>query len=157
LNLALDPRLRLELDDDARVGTPQYVHVQFCFAWAVTADRIQMHAGLDHLGSQHDRIALICSHGRDNACAVDGVRDRGAANHFQARQVQRGQIAFELRRCSRISVVQLNNADTELVIKGDRLKFALRAIADERHDAAGLSSEPSRSQCRHRGCAKRRR
>ena len=51
-------------------------------------------------------------------------------------QPQRFEIELELRRRLRIGVEQPQFPDAEHVMECDRLEFALRAVADERHHPA---------------------
>src|SRR5580700_7381285 len=53
-----------------------------------------------------------------------------------AAEAQRTEIAHQLLGGRRVDVEQAHFADAEHVVEGDHLEFALRAIADERHDAA---------------------
>ena len=51
-------------------GLTQDVGVQLGLARAIAADRVQMHAGLDHLGRQDRGVALVGGDGRDDVGAA---------------------------------------------------------------------------------------
>ena len=124
-------------------------------ARAVAAHGIQVHAGLDHLRREDDRVALVGGDGGDDVGAARGLAGRGAAHDAQALEPQRGEVALELRGGRRVHVVEAQLADADQVMEGDRLELALRAVADQRHRAAVLARHPARGQRRHRGGAQR--
>ena len=78
---------------------------------------------------------------------------RRAAHDLQARQVQARQVAFELGAGAGVGVEQAQLADALQVVESQRLEFALRAIADQRHGAAVLPGQVACSQHRHGGGA----
>ena len=83
LDLALDPRLRFEFDHDARIRTPQDVGVQFGLAGAITAHRVQVHAGFNHVGRQDECVALIGGDRGDDIGAAHRLGGVGTASDFE--------------------------------------------------------------------------
>ena len=80
------------------------------------------------------------------------------AHDLQVRKLgHRREVARELGRRTAIDVVEPQFADADQPVERDRLEFALRAVADQRHDAAVGPREPLRRERRGRGRAQRRR
>src|SRR3546814_5867415 len=69
LNLALDPRLRLEFDKGARAR--QYVAVEFGLARTVATDRVDVDSRADHIVGKDGRIGLVGGAGGDDVGALD--------------------------------------------------------------------------------------
>jgi hypothetical protein len=155
LHLTLDARLRLVLDDDARVGPREDRAGELGLARAVAAHGVQVHAGLDHLGREDDGVALVGGDGGDDVGAARGLARRGASHHAQALEPERGEVALELGCSSRVHVEEAQLADADEVMERDRLELALRAVADQRHRAAVLARHPARGERGHRGGAQR--
>src|SRR3546814_5637346 len=69
LNLALDPRLRLEFDKVARAR--QYVAVEFGLARTVATDRVDVDSRADHIVGKDGRIGLVGGAGGVDVGALD--------------------------------------------------------------------------------------
>ena len=68
---------------------------------------------------------------------------------------QRLQVARQLGRGGGIDVIQAQLANTQHVVKRNRLKFALRAVTNQRHHAAAGPRHVSGGQRRHGGGSQR--
>ncbi|NYH16201.1 hypothetical protein GGD41_003429 [Paraburkholderia bryophila] len=129
LDIAFNTRLRLVFDDHA--SHAQHVRVQFRLAWTVAAYRVDVHAGFDHVGRDDGGVGFVGGDGGDDVGAAYGVRGGCGAHDLQRRP--RGEIAHEFAGCGRIDIEHADLVDTQQFEKGDRLEFALRAIADQGH------------------------
>src|SRR5690606_42157292 len=76
LYFAFDARLRFELHDDARIGAAQDVRMQLRLTRAIAADSVEVHALRDHLGREHDCIAVVGSRRRDDVLTAPCLRRR---------------------------------------------------------------------------------
>ena len=151
LDVAFDPRLRLVLDDHARA--PQHVGMQLGLAGAIAADRIDVHAGLDHLGGQDRRPRLVGGRGRDDLRAAHRLGRRGGADQAQPRPA--GEVAQQLVGRGRIDIEDPDLVDAQQRVEGQRLEFALGAVADQRHAPRVGVRELARHQRGGRGGAQR--
>ncbi|MNN27970.1 hypothetical protein D3C81_1415230 [compost metagenome] len=129
LNVAFNARLRLELDDDP--GVAQDVGVQFGFTRAVTADRIDVHAGLDHLRRQNGCVGFVGGDRGDDVRALYRVLHGVGQNHVDVRE--RREVVLQLERSVAIDIEDTDFADAQHFMKGQRLKFTLRTVANEGH------------------------
>ena len=129
LDLAFDAGLRLVLYEHPRPA--QHIGVQLGLAGAIAADRVDVHAGFDHLGSQDGRQCLVGGDGRDDVGAAHRLRRR-----FGARDLQCGvgrEVADQLVGGVRVNVVDHDLFDAEPAVESQRLELALRAVANQRH------------------------
>ena len=79
LDLSFDPRLFGIFDED--VGAQQDVAVKLGLARAVASDRVDVHAGPDHVVGQDRRALLVGGDGGDDVRAFHRVLVRRAARH----------------------------------------------------------------------------
>ena len=121
--------------------------MQLGLARAITANGIDVHAGLDHPGSEDRRIGLVCSDGGDDVGAANGF---GRALADRDLQAHADKVGRELGTGRSVVVEEPQLADAHQVAKGDRLELALRAVADQRHAAAARPRQALRGQRRHR-------
>ena len=153
LDLAFDPRLRLELHHDPHIGPAQNVRMQLGLAGAIATDRVQVHARSDHVRSQDDGVAFVRCDRRNDVSTLHGSRGRCTAHDAEAAQTQGREIALELV----VAAGSVSNRRTSRIPsmwwKRDRLELALRAVADQRHDPAVRPRHATRRQGGSRGRA----
>ena len=73
-----------------------------------------------------------------------------------ASETQAVQVGDQLVGGPGIDVKEMEHLDAEQMMEGQRLKFALRAIADQGHGLAAGAGQRARRDSRHGGCANRR-
>ncbi len=133
LDLAFDTALRRKFNEDLGVGQDR--GIELGLAGAVAPHRIQVHAGLHHRTADDGRIGLV---GRDRGDDVGPLHRLGRA--LAALQLHAGdlrpEVVDELVGGGRVNVKQAQALDAQQAHKGQRLEFALRAIADQRHGSA---------------------
>ena len=148
LNVALDARLRRVFNKHA--GGAQHIGRQFRLARTVPAHGVEVHAGRQHVGRQDGGVQLV---------GGDGGHDVGAANRFGCagasgdRQTAVVQVGDELVGGCIVHVVHAQRLDADQRLKRQRLEFALRAVADQRHHAAAGPCQRLRGQGRSGGGA----
>ena len=87
------------------------------------------------VGREDHGVALVGGHGGDDVGAAHGFRGRCGSARRAGRRVRVAlrRFASSFARRARVDVEQAQLADAEQVMKRDRLEFALRAVADQRH------------------------
>ncbi len=105
--------------------------MQLRLAGTIAADRVEVDARAHHVVGQDRRLFLVRRACGDDLRARDSVFGRGAGRDLQPRCRQ---IAHRLGRGVRVDIVKPHFLDTQNVMEGQRLKLALRAVADHRHD-----------------------
>ena len=107
--------------------------MQFGFAGAITAHAIDVHAGLNHLGGDDGGVGFVGGYGRDDVGTFGGFCGAAAYGEFQARVFE---VAHQLFSSRRVHIKQADFFNAHQVLKGQGLKLALCAIANQGHHAA---------------------
>ncbi len=135
LQLAFHAGLGLVLHKHAAAA--QHLGRQFGFAGAITAHGIQVHAGGQHVSGEDGGVALVGGDGGDDVASLHCRSHAGRDHHvYPPVRRKRCEIALQLGGGHGIHIKQLQAAHAQQRDKGQRLKFALRAIANQRHAAA---------------------
>ena len=147
LNVAFDAGLRLVFDKHARGA--QHVGVQFRLAGAVATDAVDVHSRLNHVGRQNRCVGFVGGNSGHDVGTANRVCRGRCATDCQGRI--RTQVTHQFVSGRGINIEDADFFDTEQCVEGDRLKFALRAVADQRHRARVWAGQ--RPRCHERGGA----
>ena len=150
LDLSLDAGLRGVLDEHRAAVEDR--GIEFGLAGAVTADRVQVHAGPNEFVGDDRGACLVGCAGGDDVSAVERLGD--TAGHFD-REAERQQVAGEFGDRVGVDVEDAQAVDAEGGAEGERLEFRLAAGADHRHHLGVGTCERAGRERRRRGGAQR--
>lgn len=129
LDLTFDTGLWLVLDEHPRVA--QHIGVQLGFARAVTTHGVQVHTGLQHVGGNDGGVGLVGRYRGDDVHAFHCLGYRAGPADGQAAVFL--EVGDKLGGGQRVGVVGDDFFDAQVLVEGQGLEFALRAVADQRH------------------------
>ena len=147
LYVALDAGLRLVFHKD--LCGAQHIGVQLGLARAVAAHRVQVHAGLDHVGRHDGGVGLVGGDGRDDVGTARRLGCRRCGHHAQAGHGC--QVALQFRCGGRVNVKHPQLVHPQKGVERYGLELTLRAVANERH-AARIG--PCQGPCGHGRCGR---
>ena len=109
--------------------------MQLGLARAVAAHAVDVHTRLDHLRGEDGRVGLVGGHRGDDVGAAHRFGGGAGADDLQVGEIR--QVADQFFSGLRIDVVDGDFLYAQVVVESQRLEFALRAVADQRH-ASGI-------------------
>ena len=129
-------------------GATQHIWVQFGLAGAVTTHRIDVHAGLHHVGRDDGGLGLV---GRDSGHDIGTTHGLCHAGAYTHRHGQIAQVGKQFAGGLPVRIEKTQFGDAQQVVESQGLEFALRAVADQRHAAAARAGQCARCHGRHGG------
>ena len=124
--------------------------MQFGFAGAITADRVDVHARTNHVVGQDRGVLLVRRAGGDDLRAFHRLFPRFAHHDFQ---IAARQVACGLFRRRLVDVIQAHGIDTADRLESEALEFRLGTVADHRHGCGALRCKMARCHRRSSGGA----